>query len=81
METNNIIVGIIQNSFLTGIIIPFVDLTHCNKLEYVNINYLNQYARKYNEFGPGYPRPIIFVRPSFDEAIIPQDTRRQKNIL
>lgn len=64
---------------LTGIIIPFVDLTHCNKLEYVNINYLNQYARKYNEFGPGYPRPIIFVRPNFDEAIIPQDTRRRKN--
>lgn len=64
---------------LTGIIIPFVDLTHCNKLEYVNINYLNQYARKLNEFGPGYPRPIIFVRPNFNEAIIPQNTRRQKN--
>ena len=64
---------------LTGIIIPFVDLTHCNKLEYVNINYLNLYARKCNEFGPGYPRPIIFVRPNFDEAIIPQETRRQKD--
>ena len=48
-------------------------------MEYVNINYLNQYARKYDEFGPGYPRPIIFVRPNFDEAIIPQDTRRYKN--
>lgn len=58
---------------LTGVIIPFVDLTHCDKLEYVNINYLNLYARKYDEFGPGYPLPIIFVRPNFDESIIPHD--------
>ena len=64
---------------LKGIIMPFVDLTHCNKLEYVNINYLNLYARQLNEFGPGYPRPIIFVRPNFNEAIIPQNTRSQKH--
>ncbi len=63
---------------LKGIIMPFVDLTHCNKLEYVNIHYLNLYARRLNEFGPGYPRPIIFVRPNFNEAIIPQNTRSQK---
>lgn len=64
---------------LTGVIIPFVDLTHCNNLTYVNINYLNQYARKRDEYGPGYPRPIIFVAPEFDESVIPRDVRYNKN--
>ena len=64
---------------LTGVIIPFVDLTNCNDLNYVNINYMNQYARKRDEYGPGYPRPILFVRPEFDESVIPRNVRNSKN--
>lgn len=63
---------------MKGIILPFIDLTHCEELEYVDINYLNLYARKLNEFGPGYPRPIIFVRHDFDESVIPQSSRNDK---
>lgn len=61
---------------LIGVNIPFVDLTNCRKLEHVNINYQNLYQDDYNTYGPGYPRPIIFVREDFDENIISENTRR-----
>lgn len=64
---------------LVGANIPFVDLTNCISLEYVDINYLNLYARKCGEYGPGYPRPIIFVNQNFDENIIPIKTRKDKS--
>lgn len=64
---------------MTGVNIPFVDLRECNKLEFVDINYLNLYARKYDEYGPGYPRPFIFVKPDFNELIIKEETRRHKS--
>lgn len=56
--------------------IPFVDLTHCHKLEKVNINYWNLYKNRCDEFGDGYPRPFVFVDNGFDEAIIEAETRR-----
>lgn len=40
---------------------------------------MNQYARKRDEYGPGYPRPILFVRPEFDESVIPRNVRNSKN--
>lgn len=64
---------------LKGVNIPFVDLTHCTQLEYVEIDYLNLYSRQCGEFGPGYPRPIVFVNSDFNEKIIPIDTRCHKS--
>lgn len=64
---------------LKGILIPFVDLTDCTNLEYVDINYWNTFAQKYNEYGDGYPRPIIFVNSDFDEKVIPLYSRRDSN--
>lgn len=60
---------------MEGVNIPFVDLTNCKELEYVNISYMNLYRRRDDEFGPGYPRPFVFVDEKFDESIIPQRTR------
>lgn len=64
---------------LVGANIPFVDLTNCNELEYCDINYLNLYRNKYDYFGPGYPRPLVFVSIDFDENIIPRNTRENKS--
>lgn len=63
---------------MQGANIPFVDLTHCNNLESVTINYLNLYKNRDDEFGPGYPRPIIFVTENFDENIIDRASRENK---
>lgn len=63
---------------LNGVNIPFVDLTNCLKLEEVDINYMNLYRNRDDEFGPGYPRPIVFVNENFDESIIPNNTRQYK---
>ena len=68
----------LKRIIMTGVNIPFVDLTHCNSLELVDINYMNLYARKRDEYGPGYPRPIIFVQHDFNEQIIPQAARNDK---
>ena len=68
----------LKRIIMTGVNIPFVDLTHCNSLELVDINYMNLYDRKLDEYGPGYPRPIIFVRHDFNEQIIPQAARNDK---
>lgn len=68
----------LKNIKMIGVIIPFVDLTKCTNLEYVDINYMNLYARKYDEYGPGYPRPIIFVDSNFDENIIPIKSRNNE---
>ena len=59
-----------------GANIPFVDLTHCHKLEKVNINYWNLYKKRDDEFGPGYPRPIVFVNEDFDEEVIDTEIRQ-----
>lgn len=64
---------------LTGVNIPFIDLTHCSNLEYVNINYLNLYKQRRDEYGPGYPRPFIFVRSDFDDEVIPKETRELRD--
>lgn len=64
---------------LHGAIIPFVDLTHCKNLQSVNIHYWNMYRERYNEFGPGYPRPIIFVADDFDESVIDEISRNNKS--
>lgn len=61
-----------------GANIPFVDLTKCNKLESVNINYWNLYKNCCDEFGEGYPRPIVFVNDNFDESVINAETRSYK---
>lgn len=63
---------------LQGVNIPFVDLTHCSKLEFCDINYMNIYRKKCDEFGDGYPRPLVFVNEDFDERIIPDNTRNNK---
>jgi len=55
---------------LWGVLIPFVDLTKNENLEHVEINYLNTYKGKDDEFGPGYPRPFIFVSENFDRNTI-----------
>lgn len=60
---------------LQGVNIPFVDLTTCHKLEKVNINYWNLYKNCSDEFGPGYPRPFVFVNENFDESIIDSEVR------
>lgn len=62
---------------LSGCQIPFVDLTHCPNIEYVNINYLNYFTRNCDDYGPGYPRPIVFVNQDFDETIIDEETREK----
>lgn len=62
---------------LMGVNIPFVDLTHCTSLEYCDIHYMNLYRNKYDVYGDGYPRPLIFVQDNFDENIIPENTRTQ----
>lgn len=62
---------------LLGVNIPFVDLTSCPKLEYCDIHYLNLYRNQRDEYGDGYPRPIIFVNSNFNENIIPVKTRQQ----
>lgn len=64
---------------MEGVNIPFVDLTECNELSYVNINYLNLYRNREDEFGDGYPRPLIFVNESFDENVIKEHTRKMKD--
>ena len=61
---------------LFGVNIPFVDLTNCRELEECDINYWNLYKNKCDVFGDGYPRPILFVSPEFDEKIIPSETRQ-----
>lgn len=60
---------------MQGVNIPFVDLTNCNELEHVNINYFNLYRNKCDEYGSGFPRPFVFVNESFDENVIPQHSR------
>mgnify|MGYP001163257398 CR=1 FL=1 len=55
---------------LWGVLVPFVDLTQNQNLEHVEINYLNTYKGKDDEFGPGYPRPFIFVNEDFDKNTI-----------
>lgn len=60
---------------LKGVTIPFVNLTNCKKLESVDINYWNLYKNAHDEFGNGYPRPIIFVNEDFDEKVIDENTR------
>lgn len=58
-----------------GANLPFVDLTNCHKLENVTINYWNLYKNRSDDFGDGYPRPIVFVDKDFDESVIDQDSR------
>lgn len=64
---------------MEGVNIPFVDLTVCKELEFVNINYLNLYRNRCDDFGPGYPRPIVFVKEDFDENVIKEHTRSLKD--
>ncbi len=61
---------------LHGVLVPMVDLTQCNNLEYVNISYLNTYRNKSGEFGNGFPRPFIFVANDFDTNVISRETRQ-----
>ena len=61
---------------LFGVLIPFVDLTALHNLEYVNISYMNQYRNMADEYGDGYPRPILFVNKNFNESIIDEHTRQ-----
>lgn len=61
---------------LFGVLIPFVDLTSLYNLEYVNISYMNQYRNMADEYGDGFPRPILFVNETFDENIIDDHTRQ-----
>ena len=63
---------------MQGANIPFVDLTHCKNLERVTISYWNLYRGRADIFGPGYPRPIIFVHEDFNEEIIDQESRTYK---
>ncbi len=65
----------LKKIFMQGANIPFVDLTHCNNLESVTINYWNLYRKRDDEFGPGYPRPLVFVNEDFDENVIDRETR------
>lgn len=60
---------------LQGVLIPMVDLSHAPNLEFVDINYMNQYKNKSDEFGPGFPRPFLFVQENFNEDIINKHTR------
>lgn len=63
---------------LIGANLSFVDLIQCNRLEYVNINYLNLYRHRRDEYGSGYPRPIVFVNNEFDESVIDEHTRDEE---
>lgn len=58
-----------------GANLPFVDLTNCHKLEMVTINYWNLYKNRCDEFGDGYPRPLVFVDKDFDESVIDSQSR------
>lgn len=60
---------------LWGVLIPFVNLTNNNNLEHVEINYLNEYKGKEDEYGKGYPRPVIFVNENFNENVINLEDR------
>ncbi len=60
---------------MQGVLIPFVDLTSCNNLEYVNISYWNTFRGKDDIYGPGYPRPFIFVNENFSSNNIDSDAR------
>lgn len=64
---------------LRGVNIPFVDLTHCPNIEYCDIHYMNLYRYSNNEYGYGYPRPLVFVQNEFDEQNIPANTRNQSD--
>lgn len=41
----------------------------------MTINYWNLYRKREDEFGPGYPRPIVFVNDDFDESVIDKESR------
>lgn len=63
---------------LWGVLIPYVDLTKNCNLEHVEINYLNTFKGKRDEYGPGYPRPFIFVNEGFDKnSIHSQDLQNE----
>ena len=55
---------------LWGVLVPYVDLTNNHELEHVEINYLNTFKGKSDEYGDGYPRPFIFVDENFDRMKI-----------
>lgn len=65
----------LKSIYMEGVNIPFVDLTTCKELRYVNINYMNLYRNCENKYGKGYPRPILFVDENFDESVINKNTR------
>lgn len=48
------------------------------RFERVNINYWNLYRKREDVFGPGFPRPIVFVNEDFDENVIDEETRKYK---
>lgn len=60
---------------MQGVLIPFVDLTACNNLEYVNISYWNTFKGKDDVYGDGYPRPFIFVNNQFSSDVIDSNAR------
>jgi len=60
---------------LWGVSVPYIDLTQNTNLEYVEINYWNHFQGKSDVYGPGYPRPIIFVNENFNSNIINQNNR------
>ena len=66
----------LKKILLRGVIIPFVDLTHCINLSEVSIDYMNLYRNKSGEYGPGFPRPIVFVNEDFDESVIDAQNRK-----
>ena len=61
---------------MQGVLIPFVDLTECNCLEYVNISYWNTFRRRDDVYGDGYPRPFIFVNENFDIEVMDSNARQ-----
>lgn len=69
----------LKKIIMNGVNIPFVDLTNCSNLEYCEIHYWNLYRNKRNEYGNGYPRPILFVQEDFNEDIIPAGIRSISN--
>ena len=66
----------LKHIFLKGTLIPIIDITSCHQLESLNAHYWNTYQNKYDYYGPGFPRPIIFAPSDFNEDIIPGDIRR-----
>jgi len=54
---------------LMGVLIPYIDLTHNNNLEKIEISYLNVFKRSEDEYGTGFPKPIIFVNENFNENL------------